>query len=53
MFDRMAQGLALATEGEAVIGCVAHPEDVQLFEKRMRRKGAKLEAMVVRSMRFI
>ena len=42
------KGSSLAVLGESVIGCVAHPDDVQLFEKRMRRKGAKLEAMIMR-----
>jgi len=41
------KGSSITTSGAAVIGCCAHPDDVCEFEKRMRRKGSRLEALRV------
>jgi hypothetical protein len=42
-------GSSVVTVGDVVVGAVCHPDDVALFEKRLHRRGCKVQAMQLQS----
>jgi hypothetical protein len=41
------KGSSVTTVGDAVVGCVSHPDDLAEFEQQLRKQGARLEAMIL------